>query len=483
MAKVRKAIDVWKEIEDADLTWKERQTFRRSYGGVKKAIESLNLVMITSKSEFDNLDIPITRDGYRHYDRRKIIVSRDGVISKPLRIDSVLTGNNGLLTDLEREAINVSRSQKRSSVLSKGTATNNNKEHSTIEELHRLIGLEKHLHHSYLDEHRLGDVAYSTNGNSWVGDQVKSVRVSSYNDCIFNHSSGLIKVKHILHYLDNDLSVTFIGKDRDDNIAVVWLFTVDAVPMLNTFRPDQYFAPKLYLKRKSLNKFTLAYNHPDIRYDIKIKSSDTKRLLMKKIAFATSGTRHTNEFFNEDLSQITSPSTKIEQQSFIITRDACASINIIVSRCVDDQYSKIDFRIGNCRIQDKVANAVFNMRRQGGYPFNPDKIDVFQVSDIAKHIVYAIPMRIKKNNEVISFFSKEMLMKNTIWFRTWKDQHEQYRCDLKTENGVTKYVELCRNAADILPLSDDKFYANLITDNHEKFGVRRSFRNKVIRSC
>jgi len=127
-------------------------------------------------------------------------------------------------------------------------------------------------------------------------------------------------------------------------------------------------------------------------------------------------------------------------------------------------YSSVDFIInGYIKIQDKTAKKIFSIRRESALPYNPDDIDIFQVSDLVNNIVYAIPMRVLKNKVIDSFFTTEQLMKRNITFSNkWKEDHKQFKHDFKTIEGKYSYIKACEIAATIPELTDREFYKNMI---------------------
>jgi hypothetical protein len=165
-----------------------------------------------------------------------------------------------------------------------------------------------------------------------------------------------------------------------------------------------------------------------------------------------------------------------------MTRKACKSIDIKVERRQEDGYGPIDFIVNKIvRVQDKVAKNCFHMRREGGLPYNPDKIDIFQVSDSVNSIVYAIPMRIMKNEIITSFFTTIQLMKNTIPFGIkWKESHKMFKYDFKNPEGILSYVKACDDASKISKLTDIRFYTNMIDKNKDKFCSKKQLIDRKV---
>lgn len=252
--------------------------------------------------------------------------------------------------------------------------------------------------------------------------------------------------------------------------------------MLKEFSLSQSFHPKLNQNRRSNNKFTLVYNNSIFRYEIesnKDKDNERERLLQQKINFVNcSNFKNSLTYFNEDMSQIPSKTHQIEQESFEMTRKACNYIEVNVERKHKDSYSSIDFRINeNIKIQDKVLGRSFRMRVPGKLPYNPDTFDVFQISNLKTNEVYAIPMRIIKNNIIESFFSEQFLLKNTIFFNEQlKNDYKQFKYNLNNNSDIKLYFQACENASKIPLLSDVNFYKNIIEKNKNLFGSKKKIK-------
>jgi hypothetical protein len=155
-----------------------------------------------------------------------------------------------------------------------------------------------------------------------------------------------------------------------------------------------------------------------------------------------------------------------------MTRSACNTIDIKVEKKHGNSYGPVDFIVNRIvKVQDKVASITFHVRHQGNLPYNPDDIDIFQVSDLVNNIVYAIPMRVMIDEIVTSLFTTNKLMKNTVEFGPkWKEDHKQFKHDFKSKDGVLSYVKACEEASKIPQLTDKNFYTNMIDDNKDKFG-------------
>lgn len=257
MKELRKVSDIWKTIDDKRILSKmNKQDWRRSFEGVKTAIESIGLIMITTKEEFDKLEIPISRDYWKRYNQRKIEVSRNSILSKAC-IDSILSGGNSLKSDEELKVVYKDRGVVKSLEQPKGIATNTNAESKTIDDLDILIGISDYAHRIHLYEFRLFDIVYCMNENDldtdiFVADQIKTAKVCE-NGCLnFNEMYGNLTVKTMISILENG-SLTCIGKTRDNKVDVVWFFYGnDVIKMLHKFNINQNFRPRLHLAKKKL---------------------------------------------------------------------------------------------------------------------------------------------------------------------------------------------------------------------------------------
>lgn len=478
---LRNQSDVWNSVDDKRPQDVGIRQWKRSYQGVYQVLLSIGLILQTTPEEFEKLEIPLRSNGTRQYMWRKVAVMRNGVISQPIRIDSLITGNNELLDINEKIAYQMEHSIKKSLANPKGVLTTHNLEKNAIDQLDSLLKI--YTYRSHLWEHRLADIAYSADGVSWAADQVKTAKMDSGGKCGFNSETTSMQVGYMIKVLEQKFSLTCIGKNNNQKIKVVWYFQgSQSIEMLKQFNEKQYFSPVLIPKKLSSNRFTQAYSQPQFRYDLN-NNCDIERLGLAKLRHIQLNSKYTLKFLNEDFSQIPGPSHRVEQISFEMTRDACESIGVEVAKHLDDSYGSVDFRIGKCKVQDKVAsNYQCGMRvHEGRYPYDPDKIDIFQVSFLKEHVIYAIPMRVFKNNQVISHFTEIDLMKMSINIGpNWKKSNLIYRYDLKNTEQINRYVEACRNATDIPKLTDTNFYQSILTENRNKFGSVKNLQSRRI---
>ena len=72
--------------------------WKRSYNGIKAVMNYIGLKLITTPEELDLMEIPINKNNRKGYSNRKVIVSKNGIISSPTVIKDLMTGHSGLLT-------------------------------------------------------------------------------------------------------------------------------------------------------------------------------------------------------------------------------------------------------------------------------------------------------------------------------------------------------------------------------------------------
>ena len=480
---IRKVSKIWKQLEEQQIaSGLKLIEWKRTYEAVCLALALVGLTMVMTKEEFDVLPIPLDTQGREQYMFREIIVSRNGIVSKPIRIQSLLSNVSSLMTEEELRIMHDEQAKYQSTIQKKGIASANNFELNTINKLHDLIGLREILQVEHLEEHRLGDVGYSlllSDENNYFPDQAKTSKVGQAGRCKFGQGGKRMNIGHMLHYLERGMSLTCIGVQNDD-IEVVWLFYGEvAINMLKNFVSTQRFEPKLYLERSSTNQFTNIYNESSYRFDVGLHESERTRLLDRIVQIVSIGKKYSLEFLNEDDSQIPSENHRIEFASYKITRDACKKFGVITQRLHEDSYGSVDFRVINARIQDKVLceDRVFNFRGVGRHPYHPNKIDIMQITMMETKFVYAIPMRVLNDGLVTSHFSERELMYTSITMSNfWKIKHEKFLCDFNTDEGIEQYLRICDEATKIPSLSDETWYEAIITNNAEKFGSKKQLK-------
>ena len=464
-----KISEIWEAIEDQRPKDIKIIDWRQSYDAVKSAIEYVGYEMITSKEEFIDIPIPIDRRGCKCYINRKIIIKRDGIQSILTRIDQILTKTSLFKTSDEMKIVQKKINDDKMLNQPKGVSTTTDKEMNAIDKLDELLGIEKYLDKQHLIEFRIADVAYRFKNGSdieYVADQVKTSYAKSKN------ITFSVTIKDMITILEKNMSLTCIAMN-DDIVDVIWFFYgTAAIDILNNFEKNKKFKPTRHLTKKSNRPFTMAINDAMFRYDVGTSKIEIERLLQQKLEFVKIGVKQSIKYLNEDDTQIMSSSHRLEQQSFAMTRDACSKIDIKVARHHEDNYSCVDFRIKDkIKIQDKSYTTGFHMRRIGSLPYDPDKIDILQISNLVTKEIYAIPMRIISNNIVKSMFSEDILMKESIFISLeFKTKYTKYKYDLKKEQDIHSYVVACEAAAMIPELTDHEFYKNMLDANKDKFG-------------
>ena len=495
-----KITDIWKAVEDQRPANVPKPRWQQSYDGVKAALKHAGFELITTPESFDHTVIPVFRKR-KYYGARKVVVSRAGCRSQPIRIDSLLSGKSQLLTEDESLAVNQRRRTAMAIQRPKGVATNNIAESRAVDELDFLLGTINMLHRQHLYEFRLADIAYCLKEGAppqssvstmsldevWVGEQIKHAVAQKDGVCAFSCSNPMT-IADMIMYLNAGLSLTCIGKTADDKVDVVWFFDgPNDIECLTQFDKKQIFAPRLHLKRTSSNKFTQAYNAKEHRYDVGKSAEECKRLMERKLAAVEAGVKRTLSFLNDDNSQICGENHQVEHKAFVFIREACARINVDVERFLQDAYGPVDFRVGSIsRNQDKILRRQVKMRGLGSHPYNPDDIDIFQLSDLDKQQVYALPMRLIKDDQIVSFFSETTLMQEHLGCTAvWREANKQYLYDLTDEKGIQAYVDACIAASDVPMLTDCAWYNNIIEANAKKFGSKKQMKlmNAVAKSA
>lgn len=485
---LRKHSDVWAAVEESRKLHKMMVIeWKHSYVGVTAALEHVGLTMITTEEEFDALTIPVRRN-QKWYQDRLVCVSKNGIVSKPTMIGSLLSGNSALQTPAEWAAFYSRQSDSKSILFPTGEASSNAKEMSAIDKLDELLVTKTKLHREHLLENRLADAAYcllreDTSSDVFAADQVKSS--GAYRGGVtFHCGPAVMTVANMIKILADNMSLTCIGMKEDGEVDVVWFFQGrNAISALSKLEATYGFRAQLHLVRTSAHPFTKFINQAEYRFNVGSSATECSRLLEAKVHFAKTGHKFTLNFLNEDDSQIPSISNRVEQQAFALSRAACSRIGAVAVRQVQDGYGKIDFRVNpatfNARIQDKVANTAFWLRRRGGYPYDPDAFDILQITQLEDDCAWTIPMRHIKDDRVESTLTEEQLMKTSVDHTLkWRRAHAQYYHDLTTEDGAKSYVAACAAAAAVPPLTDRTFYSQMLKDNDHLFGSEQQRANK-----
>ena len=481
---MHKQSDIWASIDDQRIAAKmKKQEWRQSYEGVKAALLAINFLLITSKEELDTMPVPQRKEGGQEFHLRKVVVSRNEVMSKPTPIKTMLNGSNALLTPEELLAKHQERADNMKLSQPKGTCTKNEMESKAVDDLDMLLDIHNILARKHLWECRLADIAYSlwnesqsTKLSDWVGWQIKSSTANKKGKVQFCQTSHTITVQDIINILTKGLALACIAI-TDGEVDVVWLFAgEDAIDSLSHLDSKYGFEPKTHLKIKTSHPFTAVYNQTEFRFDVGSSSAECERLKARMVEIVRTGEKHTLKFYNEDLSQISNRNHQIEQQAYAETRDACATVDCKVDRLHEDSYSSIDYRVDSARVQSKAFSAaskgMFSMRVYEGLPYNPDHFDVFQISNLFAQVVYAFPMRVLRDGKVASFFTEAQLIKHRMYTsEAWKETNEAYKFNLHDQDDIQRFVDTCKAAAAIPALTDQTWHPRLV-EQFKALGIK-----------
>lgn len=485
MSKYRKVNDVWGAIDEQRPDGIGQLLWRQSHEGLKAVFASIGLELVTTKEELDAMEIPLDNEGRMKNPWRKVVVKRDNLVSKPICINDLITGKSSLRTDKELKEIKLKIGEDFKKSRPKGSPISNNVESNAIEALNKMIDADEYINCVHLVEHRIADIACSLLSDDLSADvhfaeQVKSSRATESGLITFGCSGGSMNVGHMIRILENGMALTCIGMTREYEVVVVWYFHGDeAINMLKQFKISQFFAPMLHLVPKSKHLFTTEYSKSTYRFDVGKSQEECERFLQRRLEVIRDGVKHTLDFYNDDDSQILLKNHRIEQQSFNMTRTAVRSVNGVIERLHEDAYGPVDFRINNARIQDKVFRRTVMIRNEGKHPYNPDDIDIFQISDWTNNIVYAFPMRVIGEECIQSFFTEKELMSLGIQCNDkWKNKFAPYGYDFKKEGDILRYLEFCQKARDTPYITSSTFYTNIIANNQEAFLTPREIKEK-----
>lgn len=480
----RRLSDIWNAIEDNRPENIKIFEWKRSFDGVSCALSHIGLQIVTTREEFNNIVIPITKNDTKVYMNRKIIVSRNGILSKKCSIKDFLSKEHGSL-DTNDEKVNKKKEKSINAInrLQKGICCSHHIECDSSDKLSNILMIETYFNRVKLLESRRGDIAYCLLGNDiksnvFVPDQEKSAQVTDRGQLPFNHHNNIIRISDMTVILKHHMSLTFIAKNKSNIPDVIWMFYgSDAINMLSKFPQRLCFSPRLHLKISSNNAFTKATNNKVYRFDIGNDKNEIKRLIERKKTIIQNGKKFSIEFLNYHDSQIMNPNCKIENKSFLMIREACQKNNGIIDHYTEDMYGPVDFRLnGIVRIQDKVVgNKRFHLRSKGGYPYNPDSIDILQVSNIINKTIYAIPMRYMSSHNIFSTFSEKELIKTDFWIsKEFKEKYCKYYYILSNDEDVTRYIKNCNEAYNIPMLTDSNLYKNMLDKYKHLFGPKNS---------
>ena len=490
MPPLRKMSEVWNSVDGQRGAKIGNNEWRRSHQGIQAALKSIGIVLVTSKKELDAMDVPTDTNGNKKYTERHVDVSRNGEIWYGKSIQNLLTGQSSLRTKEERKAIWTAVGEARSIAQPKGIPSANNVESNAVDDLDRLIGVSDHMSRKHLVEFRAYDIAYAPIGavkddDVFVADQVKTSTVGKKGLLQFHANERIIRVSDMISILKNG-SLTCIGRTREGVVDVVWFFTSAAIDTLQEFEMDPSFTPVLHLKQKNKKPFTIAMQSDLFRFDVGKSKKECDRLLQAKIDFLAAGKKNSLKFWNEDMSQIPSVTHQVEQQSMTLMQDACVANGANFEKPHSIMYGPIDFLINGVRVQDKAMakKKIFHVRAIGRLPYNPDELDVFQVTDLERGLSYVMSMRVvNPDDTVTSFYPAETLMKENIGYGPkWQEIHKQFKHDLNTPEGTKSYVEACIAAGKIAPLTDRTFYKKMCDDNRDMFGSKRQLAERKLKN-
>ena len=483
----RKLSDVWNAINNQKPSEYNYFQWKQSFLGVSAALASIGLVLKTSEAEFECLPVP-EYDGDRRFMERRVIVLRNGIESPPTPINNLLSGQSSLQTKEELAIKRRTQGEALAAYRMKGVACSHQVETKASTDVAKILNLNNYLQKITLFEGRLADQAYckiqdDTTQAVFVADQEKSALETSQGQLAFKSRNTIITYGGMLKILQTGYSLTMIGRRKSDGQPdVIWLFFgSEAISALRALPATLTFAPRLHLKIKSSNPATLICNNSSFRFEIGSSSKEIDRLLQRRVQIVEDGDKHSLDFLNDDLSQIPCPNGKTEHMSFMMTRAACHLLGAKIEHFAEDSYSRIDFRLDKkCRIQDKVTRDNLYLRSPGGYPINPDDADILQITDLKQQIVYAVPLRVEREDKIISYFTEDQLMKRSIWLSAaFKDQLLSYHFDMKQTDDIQGYINICEKAHQTPAISDQSFYLDIINKHAGKFGAGHRNSRKI----
>ena len=454
--------------------------WQRSHDGVATALSVLNILLLMTAAELAAVE---AQRGY--YGDRKVEVARGDAVHAAVVINDLLRGSTQLQTDAEKTAVNAMKSAQQKAAQPQGATTNIDKETAATKSMHGLIGLDEVLEVEFCIEHRLADEAQRVLGSAdpetYAGNQTKSSNAGSTGKLNFNTTVGYARLiigggafkskttRKIVARWER-MSLTLIGMENGV-VKVVWyLRGQEALDMLAAFPDDQSFHPRLYLKMVSNHAFTNAINNPWWRFDVggdrkasgdvpaATAESERTRLRQAICEFTTGdfAAHKPLDFWNRDLTQIPLDSHKKEQQALDRIEELLAPNGARLVRDPADNYGATDWHVitqanNDTRIQNKRVSPgktacydIFSMSGNRGKPYDLmvdfDSLDVF---DPRTDIMYSLPARVPSTDGEVPYLSATELSKGTVRLSAnWKACHAPYRCDLRTEEGVLKYLRL-----------------------------------------
>lgn len=90
MSASKTSLDIWSAINHEKPKDMHVYEWKHSFIGVKKALLFINLILEMTQDEFNNTKVPLNKDGFKAYNRRKVIVSHNGILKEPRCIENLL---------------------------------------------------------------------------------------------------------------------------------------------------------------------------------------------------------------------------------------------------------------------------------------------------------------------------------------------------------------------------------------------------------
>lgn len=446
--------EAWAKVEHLKPAGMTKKKWQNSYEGITAVFAAWDMTLLTNRKEWEDM---IAEGGA--YAFKKVQVRKNG--------HPVTSQVNNLLTGLAKfpnaEQRAAQAAQTRSLVMArnpKGTKNNIDQEHYSI--VHLMTELQQHapLQYSTLWEARAADVALRVTGmDEWGAIQVKTSRIRPTSQASFMHQKQNLKWGHVMDFTSSGMGVVLIALSRDTTpttpkMAAVWAFKpCDSLP---AFDREQQVTPMVISKRGPHTDFGKYMSEVGYWVDDEIKAQDELCRLGADLQswLTSSGCRtHPLRFWNEDESQVPRHNMTIEMASFQKLRDAVEAVGGTCERLGKDAGSKIDFYVQGAAVQDKVASVhchQFRLNRKDCKPLAANDVDVLVVG--YDNIRYVIPMRVDNGDSTSrSHFTAEQLSKHNVYLsKKWKEMNAPFLCDIATEEGALKAVQLCE-AAKMVP--------------------------------
>jgi hypothetical protein len=230
----------------------------------------------------------------------------------------------------------------------------------------------------------------------------------------------------------------------------------------------------------------IALNDPEWRFDvsrgrvdkdgtvISTSANEIRRRDAAELAFAEmpDARRESSDFWNYDMSQISSANHRVEQETFNYVKGQLEAFGVVAKKYVSDNYGPVDMRVilhnGEIlRTQSKTStvgktpgNDNFHMRATNSLPYNPTDLDSFDIFHKRFKHIYCLPARVLgADGKLVSYLSDEELMATTVYLSNdWMTKHSEFRCDmndLDSDNGVKKYIRFQEERATLRAMYSD----------------------------